>query len=269
MMFTPVLPAFGTQGWTFLKRTEAAQQATFARQPEIRRDEAYFRDRIRAVRTAEALVSDRRLLRITLEAFGLEQDVDARAFIRKVLEGGTKQADALANRLADPRYRDLAGAFGFDLKVPSTVIPDFADGIMDRWKDRRFEAAVGRVDNDLRLAMNARRELAEIAAGRGSEKAKWLKIMGNLPLRTVVQRAFGLPMAFARIDLDRQVAMLTERAGQVTGAGTVSQFADPARTDRLIRIFLAAPTDGGGTGGSATRLLLEAGAFGNRLLRRV
>ncbi|ESW59285.1 MAG: hypothetical protein Q27BPR15_18375, partial [Rhodobacter sp. CACIA14H1] len=99
MMFTPVLPAFGTQGWTFLKRTEAAQQATFARQPEIRRDEAYFRDRIGAVRTAEALVSDRRLLRITLEAFGLEQDVDARAFIRKVLEGGTKQADALANRL--------------------------------------------------------------------------------------------------------------------------------------------------------------------------
>lgn len=269
MTFQPVLPASGPLGWSFLKRTEAAQEAVFGRQPDIRRDETYFRERIASVRDAEALVSDRRLLRITLEAFGLEQDLNARAFIGKVLQDGTTRPEALANRLSDTRYRQMAAAFGFDLKTPSTALSDFADGLITRWKERRFEAAVGRIDNDMRLAMNARRELADIAKGRDSERSKWFKVLGNLPLRTVVQRAFGLPAAFVQIDLDRQVAMVAERAGRMTGAPTVSQFTDPARVDMLVRRFLSASPGGTTDRSASTRLILEAGGFGNAFLRRL
>lgn len=118
MSFQPVLPLTGTAGWAFLKRTEAAQEAAFGKRPEVQRDEAYFREKIGSIRSAEALVSDRRLLRISLEAFGLEGDLNARAFIRKVLEEGTLKRDSLANKLADPRYSQLSRAFGFDLRVP-------------------------------------------------------------------------------------------------------------------------------------------------------
>lgn len=239
MSFVPALPLTGTAGWSFLKRTEAAQSAALARQPQIQRDEAYFRDRIATVRSAEDLVSDRRLLRISLEAFGLEADAGARAFVRKLLEDGTVSRGALANRLTDPRYGQFVAAFGFsDLPVPRTVLSGFADEILSRWKSQRFEAAVGAVDNDLRLAMNARRELAAIAGSSGSDTAKWLRIMGNVPLRRVVEGAFGLPQSFGRIDIDRQVSMLKDRARAVLGNDAAAQFRQPEAVEALVRRFL-------------------------------
>ena len=101
MSFQPILPLSGYTGWGFLKRTMARQQAVQQALPVQQRDEAYFRDRIGKVQTAEQLVSDKRLLRISLTAFGLEADVNSRAFIQKILEGGTLKGDSLANKLAD------------------------------------------------------------------------------------------------------------------------------------------------------------------------
>lgn len=46
--------------------------------PKIRNDEAYFRAKIGSVKTAEQLVSDRRLLKVALGAFGLEADINNR-----------------------------------------------------------------------------------------------------------------------------------------------------------------------------------------------
>lgn len=240
MTFAPVLPFGGVLGWEFLKRSEAMQSATLERQANIRRDEAYFRDRIGGIDTAEKLVSDRRLLRISLEAFGLQDDLNARAFIRKVLEDGTLKSDALANRLSDPRYKEFSAAFGFgNFSVPSTAISTFADGVMARWKQARFETAVGTANNDMRLALNARRELPELARADLSERAKWFRVLGNPPIWEVVRQALGLPKSLGSIDLDRQVAVLEARSKAVFGSGSVSQFGDPAKVEGVIRRFLA------------------------------
>lgn len=239
MTFLPSLPLTGPAGWTFLKRTEAAQSAAFARQPQIVRDEAYFRDRIGSVRTAEELTSDRRLLRISLEAFGLEGDLQSTAFLRKVLEGGTLTTGALANKLADPRYAQFSAAFGFgDFKVPKTALSDFPETILQLWKERRFEAVVGEQNTDLRLAMNARRELATIARGSGSETTKWLRVLGNLPLRRVMEGAFALPQSFAAMDIDRQLSVLRTRTGSLLGGDGISQLTDPAKIETLIQRYL-------------------------------
>lgn len=133
-----------------------------------------------------------------------------------------------------------------------------------RWKERRFEAAVGSRDNDLRLAMNARRELATIARGSGTETAKWLRIMGNIPLRRVVEGAFGLPPSFARLDLDRQVDMLRDRARSVLGEGGIGQLTQPDKVDRLIRRYLVATEIR--AAGQATDV---TGLFRGGLLRRL
>jgi len=239
MSFSPILPATGTVGWSFLKRTAAVQQAALARSPEIRREADYFREKIGKIDTADQLVADRRLLRVALEAFGLEADVDSRAFIRKVLTDGTLKTGALATRLADPRYKALTEAFGFgDFSVPNTKLSDFADKTLKQWQERRFETAVGGQNGDFRLALNAGRELAAVARGNVSETTKWLRIIGNPPLRTVMQKALNLPDSFAAIDIDRQVAMLREKAATAFGSQTVSQFADPARTEDVVRRFL-------------------------------
>jgi hypothetical protein len=59
-------------------------------------------------------VGDRRLLEVALGAFGLDDDIRNRFFIRKVLEEGTTSPSRrFANRLSDKRYLALAETFGF------------------------------------------------------------------------------------------------------------------------------------------------------------
>ncbi len=238
MSFQPVLPLSGYTGWTFLKRTMDRQQAVQQASPVQKRDETYFRDRIGKVQTAEQLVSDKRLLRIALTAFGLENDVNSRAFIQKVLEGGTLKEGSLANKLADKQYQKFSAAFGFgDFSIPRTGISTFPDEILTQLRARSFETAVGAQNNSFRLALNAEREIPVLAARPISETAKWYSILGSAPLREVIQTALGLPKSFASIDLDQQVAVLKSKSEAAFGSALVSQFADPARLDSLIRRF--------------------------------
>jgi hypothetical protein len=239
MSFQPVLPLSGFAGWSFLKKTMARQQAAQQSVPAQVRDETYFRDKIGKVKTAEQLVSDKRLLRIALTAFGLEADVNSKAFVQKILEGGTLKEGSLANKLADKQYQKFSAAFGFgDYSTPRTVISTFPDEILSQFRARTFETAVGDQNNAYRLAMNAEREVPALAARTTSETAKWYTVLGNTPMRNLFQTAFGLPISFAAIDLDQQVSVMKEKAKATFGADTVSQFSQPAKMDALVRRFL-------------------------------
>ncbi|MEZ5796990.1 MAG: DUF1217 domain-containing protein [Paracoccaceae bacterium] len=239
MSFQPVIPLGGYAGWAFLKRTMVQQQAAQQATPVNQRDEAYFRDRIGKISTAEELVSDRRLLRVALTAYGLEGDIDNKAFIRKVLQDGTLNADALANKLADKQYQKFSAAFGFgDFSVPRSQISDFADKTLAMYRTRQFETAVGEQNNSYRLALNAEREVVALAEKAVSEDVKWLTIMGNPPLRETFQTALGLPASFASLDLDQQLGVLKARAQSVFGSDSVSQFAAPENLDKLVRTYL-------------------------------
>ena len=368
-MFTPAVPLGGIGGWTLLKRTLEQQQAQFARSPSVQRDIDHFRENIGKVQSAEQLVSDRRLLTVALGAFGLQDDVNNRAFIRKVLESPEDDPRALANRLGDRRYTELARAFGFGepggptfagasreeqraefrlppdwaadlshfrnnigsvesaqdlvsnprlLRValgavgledrmarpgfvksvlesnpqdPSAIVnrlseprlrelselfnfggpglprvgqPGFAarvadlvetrlfeasytpqdaaglaDRIIEAFSTRQFEVAVGTVNDDMRLALNLRRELPELVGRDTSERGKWLSVIGQPPLRRVFETAFGLPREFAMLDVDRQVDVLRSRASRSLGISGFADFADADRIEGLVRQFLA------------------------------
>jgi len=259
MSFQPVLPIAGYAGWSFLKRTMARQQVVAQAVPAHKRDEAYFRDKIGKVTTAEQLVADKRLLRIALTAFGLEGDANSGAFIRKVLEGGTLKVGSLANKLADKQYQKFSAAFGFgDYSVPRTKISTFPDEILTRFRARSFETAVGAQSNTYRLALNAEREIPTIAASSGSENFKWFNILGNSPLREVLQVALGLPKSFASIDLDQQVSVLKTKTRAAFGGDKVSQFSDPAKMEALIRRYvLRAEMQEQGSGSSPASIALQ------------
>jgi hypothetical protein len=238
MSFAPVIPFSGYSGWKFLEKTGAKQQAVFAQSAQMKRDEAYFRDKIGEIKSAEDLVKDRRLLSVALGAFGLEGDLGNKAYIQKVLKEGTLKPEAFASKLANKQYAALSATFGFDLSVPRNQVSGFADKIIGAWKTRSFEAAVGVQNNDMRLAMNARRELAALAGKTGSADTKWLNVIGNTPLRQVFETAFGLPSSFVALDVDKQVTTLRDKAAKVLGQGEVAQFKDAKQVDRLIRTFL-------------------------------
>lgn len=240
MTFQPVIPFGGFAGWAFLKRTMATQQAALQASSTNQRDEAYFREKIGNIETADDLVSDRRLLRVALTAYGLEGDINNKAFIRKVLDDGTLKEGALSGRLANKQYEKFSAAFGFgDFSVPRSQLSDFADKTLALYQARQFESAVGEQNNGFRLALNTERELGSLAAKSGSEDTKWFTVMGNAPLRQTFQTALGLPSSFASIDLDQQLSVLKSRAESLFGDDSISQFTDPDKMTKLVRTYLA------------------------------
>lgn len=267
MTFAPLLPATGVVGFKLLSATEASQRAVFDRQPEISRDVAYFTENISKVKNAEDLVSDRRLLRVALGAFGLDDEIDKRAFLRKILEEGSDSPDALAKRLVDPRYADFAKSFGFgDILGARTQDVGFAGKITTAYQDRQFEIAVGEQDEGLRLALNFRREIKEYANAAIPEGVAWLSVLGDKPVRKVFEGAFGLGQAFSQIDVDRQRDELRERNDKAFGSRSLDIFKDDAAVEKVIDRFLARRSAESGpsasTPGFAALTLLQSASNG-------
>ncbi len=266
MSFQPVVPFGGFAGWSFLQRTREAQQEAFDRSPRLQRDVDAFAARIGEVKTAEDLVNDRQLLSVALGAFGLDDDIGNTFFIRKVLEDGTLNQDALANKLSDKRYLAFSEAFGFDLSPPRTVLSTFSDEIVSLYRERQFEVAIGNSEPDMRLAMTLERELPALAERSLTEDGRWFTIMATPPLRAVFERAFNLPTAIGTLDIDRQLTLFKERAAAAFGNENVSQFADPEKREELTRRFLAS-ADGlslatSNVRGSAALAILQASQSG-------
>jgi Protein of unknown function (DUF1217) len=240
MNFQPVIPATGLAGWRFLQRTYDAQFATFSKSPQLARDAEYFSEKISSVSTAQDLVADRRLLTVALGAFGLSDDLDNRYFIQKIMEDGTSDSSALANRLADRRYKDLSDAFGFGPgEVPVTIDTTKMTEILELYKTQSFEVSVGEQDGTMRIALFVQRELSDLASETMSEDAKWFSVMALPPLRQMFETALGLPASFGQINIDQQLEIFKDRASSAIGDSTVSQFSDPEVLEDLTDRYLA------------------------------
>jgi hypothetical protein len=238
-MFQPVIPFGGLTGWRFLQSTYDRQFETFTKSVELKRDVEYFTENIISVETAEDLVKDRRLLSVALGAFGLQDDLNNRYFIKKVLEEGTLNDDSLANRFADPRYAELSKAFGLGPgETRKTAEPEFGRRLVDRFQENRFEVAAGEQNSAMRIALYAKREVKNLADSDGSVDTKWFKIMGDPPLRSLFEKALNLPKSFGQIDIDQQLGVFKERAAKQFGTSDVGVFSDTAKLDDLVTKFI-------------------------------
>ena len=260
MSFQPVIPVGGYAGWAFLTRTREAQQQAFETSGSMARDVEYLEQNIGAVKTAEDLIGDRRLLQVALGAFGLDEDINNKFFLQKILEDGTIETTALANRLSDKRYLEFSKAFGFgDFDTPRTVLSDFGTEITEAYKTAQFEVAVGAQDPNMRLAMGLDRALSDIAALDTTDNGKWYSVMGQPPVRAVFEAALGLPASVGALGLDQQLTAFRDKASSRFGDGEVAQFADPSKREELVRLFLLRSEFGSSsiTGGSAALTILQ------------
>lgn len=238
-VFQPAVPISGYGGWKILENTAARQQATFEKSPSLQSDIQYFYDNIGKATTPEALVSDRRLLSVALGAFGLDDEINKKAFIKKALESKTYDPSSFVNRMNEPRYQALAKAFGYGdgLGAFNVGRPVFQDNIVAKYKALEFERAVGDVDNDMRLAMNFKRQIGDIASGSKVDSIGWFQIMGQAPLRELVSTALGLPSSVAQLDIDKQKQIFEQKADQIFGSKSPAIFTDSSKVEDVIRRF--------------------------------
>lgn len=267
MTYQPIVAGTGLVGWRFLQATYDNQFQAFTKSLSIQRDVDYFRENLAKIETAEDLVKDRRLLTVALGAYGLQDDIDNRYFIQKILEDGTKADDALANRLADDRYKDLSDAFGFGPgQVQRTKLHYFAEETIARFEAQAFEVAVGNQDDTMRVALYGERVLQEMAIEDKSENALWYNIMGEPPLRKLFEGALGLPKGIGTVDVERQLGYFKDRALRMFGDDSVAQFSDPEKREKLVTTYMArAQIDqnaGAFSAASAALQLLQASARG-------
>lgn len=257
-MYQPVLVSSGLVGWQFLQRTYDQQFAAFNQSIELKRDTDHFVENIGTITTAEDLVSDRRMLTVALGAFGLQDDINNRFFIEKMLSEGTTAPDALANRFSDSRYSDFSEAFGLGPgEIPGNLTPGFAENIVARFQANSFEIATGNQDETMRIALYGERTLPDVVGGAGSERQKWFSIMGQPPLRQMFETAFGLPSAFGQADIDFQLGVFQDRAERLMGVSDPAEFSDPEVLDRLVTTFLArSQLDASGAGASGAAIAL-------------
>ncbi|GJL95957.1 MAG: flagellar protein [Hyphococcus sp.] len=272
MFFQPAIGTGGYPGWLILGRTEARQRETFEKSPTLAQNIEYFRENISKATTAEDLVSDRRLLTVALGAFGLGDEIGKKAFVQRILEGGTEDGRSLANRVSDPRYKKFAEAFDYGniTNGSNILLQDFREDIVARYKSLEFERAVGEVDDDMRLGMNFRREIPEIADPETAETTAWFQIMGQRPLREVLSVALNIPRDVGSLDIDRQAEIFADKAQQLLGDSNPAIFDDPEMVDEVLRrFFLMRQVENGPsaqTPGFAALTLLQSGPIGGESL---
>jgi Protein of unknown function (DUF1217) len=193
-------------GYHLIEKTLDRQMAAFEKMPAIKNEIAYLRTKIGSVDSVDELVSDFRLMRFITSAFGLEAQVNAKALIKRVLAEGWRDNQAMANKLVDARYREMAKAFDFkESGTAKLKTGAFVESLVDRYVTNEFEKSAGEGNPALRHALYFKRKAASITS--------WYQVLGDRPLFEVVRTVLGVQTLGPSTDLEKQVKFLETRIG--------------------------------------------------------
>ena len=84
-----------------------------AQQPDVSGNAAYYKANIGKVKTVDDFMKNDRLYQYAMKAYGLEDMIYAKAFMKKVLQSDLTDPNSYANKLIDKRYQEFAAAFSF------------------------------------------------------------------------------------------------------------------------------------------------------------
>ncbi len=110
-----------TSTYLSIENNLARYQTMIANEPAVKTATEYYAANIGKVTSISDLVGNYRLLSYALTAYGLGDQVDNKALVTQVLEGGVSSSKALANTLANPNWAKFAAAFNFAANGASSI----------------------------------------------------------------------------------------------------------------------------------------------------
>lgn len=271
MPIPPSLIGGSLPGWAFLQETRERQQATFESSTDIQRNVDGMREKLTQPFTLDELMGDRQLLRPVLQSFGLQDEIDKGAFIRRIISDGPDDPQGFARRLKNTDFIELSRTFEADSDGLIRLSDTEVDNLIQAYQDEAFEVAVGEQEPTLRLALNFEQEIGDLARDAASDRSFWFKVIGSAPLMEVFQAAFILPDGFANLDVDKQADYLQNRAEQQIGSDPRAILATDEGVQTTVRKFILQTQLQNGpdalTPGASALTLLSAGAgFGSQSL---
>lgn len=236
MTFQPVLPLSGFAGWNFLQETYDKQLETYSASPQIQRDIDYFKEKFAQPISVEDFVTDPRLRRISLTAFGLNGEEWKTGYIRNILEQVQDPDSTFLQRLNNPQYTSFAEALE-PANGQINLITSEIDTIAARYAAESFELAVGQQDDTMRLSLNYQDGIGELVTEGSTDEAVLFKLLGSTPIRTVLETALGIPADISQLDVDRQAEFLDDRLKSQFGINSVQDLKSPEVVEQVLQRY--------------------------------
>jgi len=200
-----------------------ASLARVASEPSVKRASDQYLEAIDNVKSVDDFMSNDRVYNYALKAFGLEDMAYGKAFIRRVLTEGIDDPKSMANRLTDPRFRDLAEAFNFArYGATATTFTRTRQGTVDRYLSQTLEVEAGSSNEGLRLALYFGRKASSVTNA--------YSLMGDRALLKVTQIALGLSESTGALDIERQKDLIDKRLD-------IADLKDPEKLDKFLERF--------------------------------
>jgi hypothetical protein len=112
-----------------------------ANQAQVKKDAQYYADNINKVKDVDDFLGDYKLYSYAMKAYGLDDMIYAKAFMKKVLESDLTDANSFANKLSDTRYKEFASAFNFHAPPKDIQTDTQEDDLIGLYKQSFADAA--------------------------------------------------------------------------------------------------------------------------------
>ena len=197
-----------------------------ADQTSVKSATAYYQANIGKVKSVDELLGNYRLLSYALSAYGLGDQINNKALIKKVLAEGTSRPGALANTLPNVAWKTFAKAFNFS--HTGSAAPTSSASVataVSGYNEQQLEVDQGSTNVGVQLALYFKRVAPTISNG--------YSVLADKNLLQVAQTIFNLPPT-SNVDL------IDKGAKQIEKLMPASDLQDPVKMARLTSRFTAA-----------------------------
>jgi len=237
---TSTYTSYLTFNRTYGKPLAPVDTSTISSTGTLAKEEAYFRDNIWKVSTGKELAADQRLWEYALTAFGLEDQINNKDYVIKVLDEGIFDAyapftdDQIAAGTGQSTINSVAGIFWFSDTYPLDVLLD--EAIFDA-VGTTIEEYANRADGVLEASF-AEGEIEYFADNAGSALTPQ-QLTSDPRLYDFIIRAYGLESEFGNKEL---ITKALEAGVYNPGAGVLktdsaANTAQDSRFETLARAF--------------------------------
>ena len=201
------------------------REEVMAKDKLLQKDLEYFKENIKKVKSLDEFFDNYKLLEIALRAYGLESEIQKKAFIKKVLTSDPNDVTSLMNRVRDSRYREMAADFLLHLGNAKFRTDSLVENVTHKLIATAVEKQLDQQAPGIRQAIHFKR-----AADAGDINGPY-DLLSNPVLRDVALGARNIPIEIVFQEVEAQGRTL-ERFFDF------NRFSDPVYVDRIIQQYL-------------------------------
>jgi hypothetical protein len=219
-----VVPNSAFQSFKSVFADNSKSKEKFENSPAVQKEIAWFKEQAAKVTSVDDVLKNRRMMEFILSAYSLDDEIKYPGRYKKVLNESVDDKAALANKLSDPRFKEMAKDLRFkELGTGKLKLNYFVDSLVDKFVTNEFEKKLGAQNPALREAAYFKRNADTIKSV--------YDILGNKVMRSVVTAALGIPPQAALQSVEKQASLVTDKVD-------IKKFSDPAFVDTFLKKFL-------------------------------